>query len=52
MRDQHKLAFHSDQGMLKFTVMPFGYKNASAEFQRAMDTIFQGFIGKILPRLY
>jgi len=51
LQDRCKFAFHSDKGLLQFTCMPFGYINASAEFQRAMDTIFRDFIG-VFIRVY
>ena len=32
-------------GMFEWLVMPFGLKNASATYQRAMDTIFHDVLG-------
>lgn len=38
--DQHKTAFRVEWGTFCYKVMPFGFKNAGATYQRAMVTIF------------
>ena len=40
--DRAKTAFITDQGLFEWTRMTFGFSNAPATFQRAMDRIFQG----------
>ena len=39
--DKWKIAFHTKQGLFKYTVMPFGLTNAPASFQETIDTIFK-----------
>ena len=39
-KNAEKTAFRRPMGNLYYTVMPFGLKNASATYQRAMTTIF------------
>lgn len=46
--DQHKTAFIMPWGTFCYQVMPFGLKNASATYQRAMTTIFYDFLHIIM----
>ena len=47
-RDQHKMAFVTNQGTFAYRVMPFGLTNASTTFQRLMCHIFKEFLKKFL----
>ncbi|GKB20728.1 reverse transcriptase domain-containing protein [Tanacetum coccineum] len=42
------MAFYSDQGTYCYTKIPFGLKNASATYQRQVDSTFQPQIGRNL----
>ena len=44
--DQHKTAFNSHLGLFQWTRMPMGLCNSSQMFQRAMEVVFKGLIGK------
>ena len=44
--DQEKIAFTCAWGTFQQNVMPFGLKNASATYQRAMTTIFHDMMHK------
>lgn len=46
-RSKEKTAFSTDKGHFEFCRMPFGLKNGPATFQRAMNHVLQGLIGKI-----
>lgn len=43
-----KIAFITDDGIYCYTRMPFGLKNAGAEFQKSMNKAFDILIGKIV----
>ncbi|GJW44081.1 reverse transcriptase domain-containing protein [Tanacetum coccineum] len=47
-KDEEKTTFHTDEGVFCYTKMPFGLKNARATYQRLVDTIFEGQIGRNL----
>ena len=49
--DQLKTAFISPWGTFAYRVMPFGLKNASATFQRAMSYFFHDLAHIILAYL-
>jgi len=45
-KDKEKTAFTTDGANYFYEVMSFGLKNAGATYQRLMDKIFKGMIGK------
>ena len=45
--DQEKTAFICEEGLFQFTVLPFGVVNGPASFQRLMEIVLHGLIGKI-----
>jgi len=45
-RDKEKTAFMTDNANYFYEVMSFGLKNVGATYQRFMDKIFKGMIGK------
>ena len=47
VEDRLKTAFSTESGHFEFTRMPFGLKNAPASFQRIMNNVLAGLIGKI-----
>lgn len=46
LKDKIKTAFSTESGHYEFNRMPFGLKNAPATFQRMMNNILAGLIGK------
>ncbi|XP_073138200.1 uncharacterized protein [Henckelia pumila] len=44
--DQDKVSFITSEGTFCYVVMPFGLKNARATYQRMMDKVFQGQLGR------
>jgi len=46
--DEVKTTFMIDRSNYCYRVMPFGLKNAGATYQRFMDKIFQGFLGRTM----
>nr|GEU85168.1 reverse transcriptase domain-containing protein [Tanacetum cinerariifolium] len=44
--DEEKTAFHTGQGVYRYTKMPFGLKNAGATYQRLMDKAFESQVGR------
>ncbi|GJW57779.1 reverse transcriptase domain-containing protein [Tanacetum coccineum] len=47
-KDKEKTTFHTDEGVFCYTKIPFGLKNARATYQRLVDTIFEGQMGRTL----
>jgi len=45
-RDREKTAFMMEEANFYYEVMPFGLKNAGATYQRLMDKVFQGLVGR------
>lgn len=45
--DREKTAFTAGDGLWQFTVMPFGLCNAPATYERLMETVLRGLIGKV-----
>ena len=43
-KDAEKTAFRTPMGNFYYTMMPFGLKNASATYQRAMTAIFHNMM--------
>ncbi|KAG7664871.1 uncharacterized protein J8A68_001597 [[Candida] subhashii] len=46
--DRHITAFRTHKGLYQWCVMPFGLMNAPATFQRAMNEIFEKYLGKFV----
>nr|GEV07817.1 reverse transcriptase domain-containing protein [Tanacetum cinerariifolium] len=46
--DVEKMKFHTDEGVFCYTKMPFGLKNVEATYQRLVDTVFEGQMGRNL----
>ncbi|KAK1575959.1 hypothetical protein Q3G72_009727 [Acer saccharum] len=44
--DEEKTSFTTDQGLYCYKVMPFGFKNAGATYQRLVNRIFARQIGR------
>nr|GEZ63847.1 reverse transcriptase domain-containing protein [Tanacetum cinerariifolium] len=47
-KDKEKTSFYTDEGVFCYMKMPFGLKNARATYQRLVDTIFEGQMGRNL----
>ena len=48
LKDQDATMFHTQKGVLCYKVMPLGLKNAGAIYQRAMQTIFEDMLHKMV----
>ena len=46
--DQEKTSFITDRGTYCYKVMPFGLKNAGATYQRLVNKMFSGLLGKAM----
>ncbi|KAJ1700967.1 hypothetical protein LUZ63_000746 [Rhynchospora breviuscula] len=46
--DEEKTSFLIERGIYYYKVMPFGLKNAGAEYQRMVNKLFQKELGKIM----
>ena len=46
IEDRPKTAFRTSMGIFQYRRMPMGIKNAAAAFQRKMERVLQGLIGK------
>ncbi|GKD60075.1 reverse transcriptase domain-containing protein [Tanacetum coccineum] len=47
-KDEEKTTFHTDEGVFCYTKIRFGLKNARSTYQRLVDTIFEGQMGRNL----
>ncbi|GKC29771.1 reverse transcriptase domain-containing protein, partial [Tanacetum coccineum] len=47
-KDKDKTSFHTNEGVFCYTKMPFGLRNARAMYQRLVNTIFEGQMGRNL----
>ncbi|GJZ30751.1 reverse transcriptase domain-containing protein [Tanacetum coccineum] len=47
-KDEEKTTFHTDEGVFCDTEMPFGIKNSGATYQRLVDVVFEGQVGRNL----
>ena len=45
--DRHKTAFRTSKGLYQYKRMPMGMKNSGAAFQRKMEIVLRGLLGKI-----
>jgi len=48
LKDQDAIAFRTLKGIFCYKVMPFGLKNAGTTYQRAMQTIFEDMLHKMV----
>jgi len=48
LKDQDATTFRTPKGIFCYRVIPFGLKNAGATYQRAMQTIFEDMLHKIV----
>ena len=48
LEDEDKTVFMTDRGLYCYKVMPFGLKNAGATYQRLVNKIFSGMIGRTM----
>nr|GEV86805.1 hypothetical protein [Tanacetum cinerariifolium] len=47
-KDEENMAYHTDEGVFCYAKMLFGLKNSIATYQRLVDTIFKGKMGRNL----
>ncbi|GJU55654.1 reverse transcriptase domain-containing protein [Tanacetum coccineum] len=47
-KDEEKMAFHTDEGVFCYTKMPLGLEKCLGTYQRLVDTIFEGQMGRNL----
>ncbi|GJS51265.1 reverse transcriptase domain-containing protein [Tanacetum coccineum] len=47
-KDEEKMTFYTDEGVFCYMKMPFGLKIARETYQRLVDTIFEGKMGRNL----
>ncbi|KAJ4818482.1 Pol-polyprotein [Rhynchospora pubera] len=46
--DEEKTSFITEQGLFCYKVMPFGLKNAGAEYQQMVNKVFKAELGEII----
>nr|GEX19040.1 reverse transcriptase domain-containing protein [Tanacetum cinerariifolium] len=47
-KEEEKTVFYADEGVFCYTKMPFGLKNVGSTYQRLVDTMFEGQMGRNL----
>lgn len=46
--DEDKTTFVTRKGVFSYKVMPFGFKNAGATYQRLVTKLFDGLMGMVV----